>query len=347
MAVWYATEEDVRRALDVAETARFAGQVGRAIDSGSRSVEGTLRRRFYPQIATKFFPWPNRQYARPWRLWLDADEVISVTVFTAGGVAIPDTDFFLEPANSGPPFNRVEIDLGSAAAFGGGDTHQRNIAITGLWGYRADSEPAGALAAPVDDSTTTVDVTDSAAVGVGSILLVEAEYAIVGAKRMLDTGQNLGGNLTDQKSDVSVAVTDGTAYAVDEVILVDAERMLIVDIAGNTLVVRRGFDGSVLAGHTAGADIFAPRRLTVERGALGSTAVAHLIATAVRRHVVPGLVRELTIAEAINTLEQERSGYARTAGAGENERLVGGRGLIDIRTEAVTRYGRRARSRAV
>jgi hypothetical protein len=346
MGVWYCTREDVKSALDFKETARNDGQVDRAIEAGSRAVEGLLHRKFYPQVATRYFDWPNQQYARPWRLWLDADELISVTSLVVGGTTIAASDYFLEPANSGPPFTHVEIKLGSSAAFSSGSTHQRAIAIAGVFGESADEEPAGALAEALDGSETGVDVTDSASIGVGSIIKVDSERMLVTEKSMLDTGQNLGTPLIASAANTTVAVSNGAAFTIGEVLLLDSERMLVVDIAGNNLTVKRAWDGAVLATHAA-SDIYAPRTLTVTRGALGTTAASHLTATSSTRHVVPGLVRELATAEAINFLLQRSAGYARVVGAGENQRESSGRGLRDVRADACARYGRRARSRAV
>jgi len=39
MGIWYATREQVKAALDAAETARNDAQVDRAIESGARSIE--------------------------------------------------------------------------------------------------------------------------------------------------------------------------------------------------------------------------------------------------------------------------------------------------------------------
>ena len=65
---------------------------------------------------------------------------------------------------------------------------------------------------------------------------------------MLATGQTLQApGLTDRANAETVPVTNGAAIAVGETILIDAERMLTVDIAGNNLIVKRGFDGSTLA----------------------------------------------------------------------------------------------------
>lgn len=346
MGVWYATRESVKGALDSAETARNNSQVDRAIESASRSVEGLLKRKFYPLTATRYFDWPDLRRSRPWRLWLDGDELISVTSLVAGGVTIPSTDYFLEPANDGPPFTHVEIDLASSSAFSAGSTHQRALAVTGVFGYSADEAAAGALAEALDASETGVDVTDSAAVGVGDIIKVDSERMTVSGKSMLTTGQTLQTPLTASNAETTVAVTTGSAFAVGEVVLLDSERMLVVDVAGNNLIVKRAWDGSVLAAHT-GSTIYAPRTLTVTRGALGTAAAVHSSAAAVTRHEVPGLVRELCIAEAINTIQQETSGYARTIGSGENERPAGGQGLTSIRFEARARFGRRARTAAV
>ena len=344
--MWYCTREAVKAALDSAETARNDGQVDRAIESGSRNIEALCHRRFYPQTATRYFSWPNDQHARPWRLWLDADEVISVTTLVAGGTTIAGADYFLEPVNSGPPYTSVEIDLSSSAAFSAGQTFQRAISIAGVFGYTADEDPAGATAEALDDSETGVDVTDSSLVGVGSIIRVESERMIVTGRSMLDTGQNTSA-LTASTSSVSITgITAGT-IAVGEVLAIDSERMLVVDVAGTTVTVKRAWDGTVLATHALNADIYALRTLTVERGALGTTAATHSTASDVYTHRPPALVRDLAIAEAINQLQQETSGYARVIGEGDAAREGIGRGLLDLRRDVATAHGRKARVRAV
>lgn len=351
MGIWYATREDVMRAVDSKETARNAGQIDRALEAASRSIEALCHRRFYPEIATRSFDWPNTQYAPAWRLWLDANELVSVSAVTSGGTAISTADVLLEPAAYGPPYNRLELNLSSSAAFGGGSTHQRDITITGLYGYRDDESTVGTLAEAVDTTETGIDVdaATSAAVGVGSVLRVDSERLQVTGRTQLDTGQNLGGNLDAKASTVTVPVTDGTLYAVGEVILIGAERMLIVDIAGNTLIVKRGWDGSVLAAHTTGADVYAPRTLTVRRAALGTTAAAHSTAATVYRWDPPGPVQSLAIAEAVSTLTQEQSAYSTMFRSGESggERTRDLRGVAALRAQVYASHGRMARLRGV
>lgn len=357
-APWYATRETVKAALDYKETARNDAQVDRAIDSASRAVEGLLHRRFYPQTATRYFDWPNAQYARPWRLWLDANELISVTTLASGGRTIAPADYFLRRGDDRdePPYTFIELDLDADAAFGVGPTHQRDIAITGVFGYGADTERAGALAEALDTSETGVDVTDSSVVGVGDLLLVDSERMVVTGKTMADTGVDLatGSDLSASNADVSIIMSTTTGAPVaGESILVDSERMLVMDVAGTTLTVKRAWDGSVLASHAAGASIWAPRTLTVARGALGTTAASHDSGAAVARHVPPGLVSELCVAYALNTLLQRQSGYARVAGVkggatvDANARDSTGRGIPALEADAVRAYGRKARIRAV
>lgn len=348
--VFYASREDVKRALDSAETARNNGQVDRALGKATDSIHGLLKRRFYPQLATRSKAWPNHQHARAWRLWLDADELISVSQLVAGGVTIPSTDYFLEPANAGPPFTHIEIDLSSSSAFGSGSTHQRAIEITGVFGACADEEQVGELAATLAagaGATATISWS-TARVGVGDILRIDQERMIVTQRTMVDSTQNLDGpGLGALASDVTVPVTNGAGFAVDEIILIDSERMLVVDIAGNNLTVKRAWDGSVLAVHATSADIYTLTGIELSRGQLGTTAAEHASAAPIYRHLVPPLIRDLAVAEALTQLQQETSGYARTAGTGEAERLVGGRGLMDIRMDARSRYGRKARTRAI
>jgi hypothetical protein len=348
--VWYCSREDIMRALDVQMTARNRRQIDAVIEAASRSVEGLCHRRFYPVQATRYFDWPARPAGgyTPWVLRLDASELISATSVTSGGINIPLEDINLEPNRSGPPFNRVEIKLSTSAAYGGGSTYQRDVTISGLWGYRTTESTLGATTAAVTSATATtltVDGPTSAVVGVGSILRVDSEQMIVTERAQTSIGQT--GTITANKGDVSLTVANGSAFAVDEVILLDSERMRIDDIAGNTLTVERAYDGTVLAAHTA-ATIYAPRSLTVTRGALGTTADTHGAASTVYLWQPPGLIRQLVKAEAIWALLQERSGWFRLASStGKSAPEVSRTALEALRDQAYTEHGRKARHRGV
>lgn len=347
MGVWYASREDVKSALDSAETARNDAAVNRAIESASRAIESLTLRRFYPQTDTRYFDWPDLSGSRPWRLWLNDDELISVTMLTVAGQVVSSADYFLEPANSGPPFTHVEIDLDSSAAFTAGDTHQRAIQIDGVFGYSADVESVGSLDSALDaDASDSANVTWAQNVGVGDILLIDSERLIVTSRSMVDSGQDLGSDLAASTADVTIAVSDGSDFLPGQIILLDSERMLITDIAGNNLIVRRAWDGTVLAAHTS-SDVYTLSGIDVARAQLGTTLAAHSSGATVYRHVVPGPIRSLCIAEAINQLQQEGAGYGRQVSSGEGERDAAGADLPSAREEVRRQYGRRARVRAV
>lgn len=353
--VVYASREDVQRALDSKLPARNSAQIDRALESASRGVDSLCKRAaLAPTTDTKSFRYPGPQIGPTWRLWLNANTLISVTTLTSGGTTIASTDYFLEPNEYGPPYTSVEIDLASSAVFSSGDTHQRAISITGLWGYTNDETAAGTLTAAVSSTTAaTVSVNGAAAaaLGVGSVVRVDSERMLVTGRTMADTTQNVGGSgLTAQQNSVTLAVSDGTAFTVDEILLVESERLLVVDIAGNNLTVKRAWDGSVLAAHAAGVDIYASRTLTVTRGALGTTAATHSSGASVVRWDPPGLVRDLTIADALTRLTNEVSGYARTrkqGDGGNTERAKSVLDLPDLRDQVYRAHGRKGRVRSV
>lgn len=346
----YCTREDVAAAADVRASAYMSARLDRLVDSGSRSIEGLTHRQFYPQTATRYWDWPpDGGYGRPWRLWLDGNDLADTTItVVSGGVTIDGADVLCEPQRYGPPYDHIELDRSSDAAFGGGDTPQRDIAITGTFGYWTATSPAGALAASVDGTATTITVTNAAAVGVGDLLAAGTERLLVTGRAMTSTGQTQqgAGAGTASAADVSLAVTNGAAFTAGETLLLDSERMLVVDIAGNTLTVKRAYDGSVLATHT-GATIYAPRALTVTRGATGTTGTAHTSGTVLARHVAPALVGQLAVAEAVVALTNEGGAYARSRGSGDSKVSAIGAGIDDLRARVYATYGRKARHRAV
>lgn len=349
---FYATREEVKAELDAKETSRSNSRIDRALAAGMDAVHGLTHRMFYPVLATRRFDWPPRAGSTAGILRLGSNEIISVASLTSGGIEIPAGQYLLRRADDldEPPYTRIELDLSGPASFGQGDTYQQDIAAHSLFGYRNDEAPAGATVEDLDATETAVnvDAATSAAAGVGALLRIDDERVIVTGRSLLYTGQTLGGaGLTNQNSAVVVDVADGTGFAAGETIVIDGERMLVEDIAGDTLIVRRAWDGSTIAAHTATTAIFAPRTLTVARGALGTTAATHSSGASVYRFDFPGSVRQLCLAEALTDLLQGRSGYARTAGSGDNERETSGRGLKDLRDRVYTSHGRKARMRSV
>lgn len=351
----YTTREILKRALDQGEVPKNNRNIDRCIMSASRNAEALCHRTFYPHTATKYFDWPNDQDAVAWRLWLDDQDLISATTVTSGGVVIGSSDYNLEPNRTGPPYNRLEVDISSSASLGGGSTHQRDVSIAGLWGQHDDHFSVGTTIEALDSSETGVDVTAavSADVGVGSILKIDTERMLVTERTMIDTTVNVGGaGLTVNKNSQTLAVADGTQFAVGEVLLIESERVLVNDIAGNNLTIERAFEGTTIATHAAGVDIYAPRTLTVARGALGSTAAAHLTGATVQAWNTPPTLLQYVTAEAIHQLMQEQTGWFRTMSAssifgGTAKRAATVEALVDFRDQMYRTHGRKARTRTI
>jgi len=349
----YCTREDVQRALDVKSTARNATQIDRIITDVAESVEGQMRRVFYPTYGVRKFDWPNLTSnvpGFPWRIYLDQNELISLDLLVSGGVTIPAGNYLLEPVNDGPPYTRIDINLGTTSAFASATSWQQSQVFTGTWaGSALATTPGGALAAALVDTTgTTVDVTDGSQVGVGSLIVCGTERMLVAGRQALTSAQVVGAaGMTAASNNTTLPVSDGTKFFIDEAVTVDSERMLVVDITGNNLVVKRAWDGTALAIHTAGATVYTSRRLTVVRGAYGTTAATHLISAAVSIHLAPSLIRSLAIAESVNRLLNEESGYARTIGSGDAERSMSLTALKDLRAQAFSEHGRQMRMRSV
>lgn len=344
--VSYTTREAIRLALDFKETVRDNARIDEAMFASSREIEGCLHRVFYPQVRERRFDWPNSQRAKPWRLWLDDLQLVELVSASSGGVNIPLGDLVLYP-DSGPPYSRVEINLDSNSAFGSGSSHQNDVTLVGLWGYQLYEVLCGLSTAAMDDAQTTINVTNSSSIGVGHCIRADTERMLVIGRSMLDTTQDTTNQLDAQMADVLVGVADGTAFSVGEIVLVDGERMLIVDIVGNNLVVKRAWDGSVLATHSLGGSVYAPRTLFVERGALGTEAATHSDGSLLVRWSPPSLIQSLAKALSIDIVLQESAGWARTSGSGESERETRAAGLAKLWDKAYTAYGRMARTRGV
>lgn len=348
--VSYTSRETVMDALDVKASAYTSGEIDEAILSASENVDGLCRRSssFAPVLATKYWPYPNVAQSEAWTLWLDGSELISLTTLTSGnGTIIPASGYYLEPNQYGPPYDRIEINRGSSYAFSGGPSGpQRSIAAYGLYGYQNDEKSEGVLAASIADTTTT-SVTVARNIGVGRLLRIDSERLFVTEKDFITSGQTVQTPLTANLNNNTLVVSDGTAFSKRESLLIDAERVLIVDIAGNNLIIKRAQQGSTLAAHS-GSTIYYARLLTVQRGVLGTTASSHSNGATVVRWKAPALVEQLTVAYAVMRHLGERSGYAREVGSGQgtqsSSRLYN---IEQLENDCISAHGRLARQRAV
>ena len=319
----YATVEQVAAALDVKATAYETDRLQRLTQAASRLIDRQRHRWFYP--LTDAFTYrtvdrPHSEGAYGDGIYLNRD-LLSLTSATEDGTAVTVANVRL---------------WGDEVPYRWAQLQGSTIVITGVWGYSQDTAAAGALDGALSDTTgTSVKVTNSSLVGIGDMLIVDSERLIVEAKTIVDTTITNDAALTAVSSDVALTVS-GAGVLLGEKILIDSEWMLVREVVSTTaLNVERAVDGSVLAAHAGSNEvIYAPRTLTVERGATGSTAATHSDAAAVTRNLPPAAITNHCVAEAINTFEQETSGYARVVGSGETARNATGAGLEDAREES-------------
>ena len=352
MAVYlpaYCSREDVKSASDILQTADYNAHIDSAIQSATDDVNRLCNRRFWNEDTTAYWDWPSYQYAYPWRIWFDAAELADVTVnvpvVTTGGQVIPAGQILWGPWNYAPPFTYLELDRSTSAAFGVGDTPQRDVAIAGTFGYWINSRPAGALAALADAGDVTITVTDSSVTGVGDTLTIGSERLLVSDKAYADTGlaQTGSGCTTDSAADNLLAVT-GAGISAGELLQLDAEVMLAVSVTGTNVTVIRSYDGSVLATHS-GAEVYAGRLLTVLRGQFGTAAASHADSAPATALLIPPAVHELAIAYSQVYVAQKSSAYARFLA--ENTSAIPGQGLPALEDRVNARYGRKARTRVI
>jgi hypothetical protein len=329
-----ASREDV--ALELGRTTGVADVRGldRAIATATDVI--TMRSGypdFAPSVGTKYLAWPATDDSsdwRPWRLYLGRDIFASVTSVAVGpsSTAVPAGagGWTAYPRNrrDDEPIRWLELDRSGSRAWSDGSTRpQDQVAVTGVPGWSDLQRDVGTLDGGINSSTTTIEITSAGrmvGVGVGNQIKIDSERMVVVDREAVDTTENLGADLDAYESNTilsSLAVASGPAYVVGEVLLIGDEELLIERIRGNTLYVRRGWNGSTLANHAAGADIYAYRRLIVERGAAGSTAAAHSDTVAVTRWAEPPALHSLCVALAIDEAMQVGAAYARETGSGE------------------------------
>ncbi len=341
----YCTRESVMNAPDIRASAYVSEQIDDAVCAGADAVDKLMHRTFYPWLGTREFDWPGQQDAGSYRLWFDKHDLISASSITVAGADLTGS-IFLEPIASGPPYTHMDIDRATGAAFTYAEgIGQRSISVTGLWGYQNTERTLGTVALDYNSSAETVQYTPSARVaGVGHTIRSGNERMLVSGKRWLDSGQTA--TLAANAGAVVVAVSDGTAFLPGEELMIGSEFLLVVAVAGNSLMVRRAWAGSTLAAHSVAA-LYWPRELEVERGALGTTATAGTQGDAMFVHEAPRLIAQLNRAYAIDQFFQEGTGYARVVGQDDNLRQVSGRGMRELEEKVYGAYGRRYRFRAV
>lgn len=343
---WYASREQVKAAVGISGSeihALLDSYIEAASEGIERLLESRGNPRFIPNTETRLYPWPQLS-GNSLTLYLKAD-LLSVTELLAAAqdsspTEIVSADYFLEPVNH-LPYRRIEIDLSSSSSFFAGQTSQRSISVAGSWGHSNATKAAGTVVSGLaaDAGATSMVCSDASLIDVGHTLGIESEQLFVSERSTVDSTANLNDTLVAQNNDVNVTLDDATKVNQGEIILIESERMLIESISGNDLTVKRAVDGSTLAAHSTGKDVYAFRTLTVVRGVNGTTAATHADTTAVVKYAPPADIATLCLAEALALLKQGQSGWTGQIGGGEGVIETRMFNLEKLRDNALSNYG--------
>lgn len=116
---------EAQQSLDFPPGTDANGKIDRALVGQAENIEGQLKRVFYPSDDVRFWDWPNQggtgggQFADPWRLWFDENDLVCLTALVAGGVPIGMDQVFALPwsnqVKGRPYFDHVELDRSTSA----------------------------------------------------------------------------------------------------------------------------------------------------------------------------------------------------------------------------------------
>lgn len=247
---------------------------------------------------------------------LQTPPLLSVSSVSVYGVARPSGDYKAWPYTRywlNGPYSALQLDDMSGTLGQWAEEAGRNV-IVGNWGLYDETVSLGITASQLIGDTTLV-VTNGSKVSAGMVLLIESEWELVASTGATTaSGATLSATIDDAAEEIGVS--NGTLVSVGEEIKIDFERMRVLDVAGNTLLVARGVSGSKRASHTISTAVSVYRTFTVSRGVNGSSAAAHSGA-AILRQVAPADINYLCRQVAALMIRKAATGYVGQAGNNE------------------------------
>lgn len=174
---WYCSLSDLKAELGETTTANDA-RLGRYIAQASRQIEDATGRTFFPVTATKTFDVPRDG----WRLFLQYEDLITLTTLSDDTGTITSTNYWLYPLNMTPKHSIVLDTNTLGRGFEYDEDPQGAVSIAGQWGYCADYVSTGlALGAAISSTTATTITLTGASCEVGWMLLIDSEAMHVSA----------------------------------------------------------------------------------------------------------------------------------------------------------------------
>lgn len=269
--------------------------------------------RFLPSTEQKKFDGNGDRHQ-----WID--ELLAITAFTMldGNTTytLTSADYLLHPANrwwANGPYTRLEVDLDSTQ-IGQWAKGQQNLQITGRWGLYEETAATGATASQTDSATTLV-VDNAGKLSIGAVVKIGDEQELLESFGAVSDSTADTSAAMDVSQD-TIAITNGSLLSRGEVAVIDTEKMLVLEVISNTLVVARGYGGSKIATHLINSNVYVYRTFNVTRAVNGTTAAQHTTAS-VSKCVAPQSINYLCRQIAGLMHKKAQSGWSSKVGNAE------------------------------
>ena len=246
--------------------------------------------------------------------------LLAVSSLVNGDDTLVSTDYLLRPNGRmwvDGPYTQLDVDPDSAnlsAWYAEADS----VVINGRWGLYEKSEDTGANTGASEQSvsSTSLVTTNGSKVSPGMVCLIGTEQELVtGYGAVTASVTTLAEDLDLVEEEISVA--NGALLSVGEIVRAGFEQMKILDINGNTLYVRRGWNGTKKATHASASALDVYRTFTVVRAVNGTTAAVHSAGSDIYRYLVPEDVRILCVEIATLMRRKALGGFAGKSGNSE------------------------------
>lgn len=301
------TVKEIIEDLGLPGSANELSVLGR-IQAASQAIEQTIGV-FIPYLATAAF------VANPCKRDMVVPALLDLTSLSVEGVTIAASLYALQPGQrhwDHGPYSCIALEDEGGVIWS--DDVDENV-VTGKWGMYDLAVDLGVTITSASASDTTLTVADGSKCSPGMVLLVESEQmVVVGTGAASSTTATLNGAIDDASE--TIVLSDGTKVAAGEVIKIEFEQMRVLDVAGDAILVTRGWNGSKRDSHASGTAVLAYRTYTVRRGVNGTIAAVHTSKSAYQ-YQAPTDINYLARQMACLMIKKAQTGYVGRSGNDE------------------------------
>lgn len=277
--------------------------------AASEFIERRARGAFIPTLGTRTYNGDGDES-------LLVDPLLEITAITVDDVAYAVRDVVAQPLNrlwpSGPAMRLQAAPMGALANMPYGTA---NIVVTGKWGLYDGREQLAATVVAIDALSNVLHVSSGSEITPGCVLLIgDEQMVVIATLSATESGATLGGMIDDQVEEITLSLAG--KVSIGEVIQLGFEQAMVLDIAGTSLSVQRGWRQTKRVEHAVGTPVMVQRTYAVERGINGTLAAAH-VGAAISRVVAPDDIEYLARQMATLMIRKAESGYSGRVGNAE------------------------------